>query len=354
MKRFFPIILFIMSLLIILTLASCNNQTENELNLSNVESEISEIENNENQSQQDESVEDPNDSAKNFEFVLLSDETYGIKKLLNTTATDLTIPEHYNGKAVTRIMKSAFSGASNLITLTIKDNIKEIEKGALAGCSSLKNITLPFIGTKQSSNEPLGFIFGTDFYSGSQKAEQNYEISNGLVKYDNFYIPSNLEKVTVTSGKIHMYAFMNCRMIEEVVLEDGVTTIESGAFFFCDALETVSMGKSITEISDECFRGLTNLKNVQIGEKVTKIGYYAFDGCTALKSIVIPKKVTVIEKYAFDCCTGMESIIFENTSGWYRDYGNVSGTEMNVTDPVLNVKNLTDSREYSSDRWKRR
>ena len=100
MKRFSPIMLFIMSLLIIVTLASCNKVKENELNLSNVESEISEIENNENQSQQDESVEDINDSAKNFEFVLLSDETYGIKKLLNTTATDLTIPEHYNGKAV--------------------------------------------------------------------------------------------------------------------------------------------------------------------------------------------------------------------------------------------------------------
>ena len=339
---------------IIVALSSCSEHIENDDIVSIGDTAISETEKNEDQSQLNENSEDADKTLSDFEYILLSDETYGIRKLLNTSLTEITVPEQYNGKPVTKIMKKAFSGASDLITLTIKDNIKEIENGALNGCSSLKNITLPFIGTKQSTNEPLGFIFGTDFYSGSQKAEQNYEISNGLVKYDNFYIPSGLEKVTVASGVVHMYAFMDCKMIKEIVFDDEVTAIESGAFFFCDELETVSMGENITEISDECFRGLTKLKNVNIGENVTKIGCYAFDNCTGLESIVIPKKVTVIEKYAFDCCTGMKAIIFEHTSGWYRDYGNVSGTEMNVTDAVLNVKNLTDGREYSSDRWKRR
>ena len=333
---------------------SCNGQPEMNDNTLIPENTTSEFGKNDDQTQDDESEHDADKEDPDFEYILLPNETYGISKLLNTSATEITVPEQYNGKKVTKIMSKAFADASELTTLTIKGNIQEIEKGALSGCSSLKSMTLPFVGTTQTSSDPLGFIFGTTFYSGAQKAEQSYLCPDGLVRYDNFYIPSKLEKVTVIGGVIHMYSFEGCAMIKEIVFEDGVTAIESGAFFFCDGLESVSMGKGITELSDECFRGLTGLKSVLIGENVTKIGYYAFDSCTALKSIVIPGKVTVIEKYAFDDCTGMESIVFEKTSGWYRDYGNVSGTGMNVTDPALNVKNLTDSKEYSSDRWKRR
>ena len=49
-----------------------------------------------------------------FEYLLLSNDTYGIKKLLDTTLTELVIPESYNGKAVTKIMSGAFKAASKL------------------------------------------------------------------------------------------------------------------------------------------------------------------------------------------------------------------------------------------------
>lgn len=351
-KIFYLTLLSVLTICIFVMFTSCNEQNKNDVNNSISDTTTSELE--ETDDQDADNTVDTDKSNHDFEYMLLSDGTYGISKVVNTSATDITVPEQYNGKTITKIMSQAFADASKLTSLTIKNNIHEIEKGALFGCSSLKNLTLPFMGTKQSSSDPIGFIFGTTYYSGSQKAEQNFTVSNGMERYDNFYIPSGLEKVTVSAGTIHMFAFMDCKMIKEIVFEDGVIAIESGAFFFCDALESVSMGKGITEISDECFRGITSLKSVLIGENVTKIGRYAFDGCVGLENIVIPKKVTVIEKYAFDCCTGMQSIIFENTSGWYRDYGSASGTGMNVTDPALNVKNLTDSREYSSDRWKRR
>lgn len=289
-----------------------------------------------------------------FEFTLLSDDTYAVSKLLNTEVTDIAVPAEYCGKPVTKILLGAFKNATHLTSLVLPDTLLEIEKNALFGCSSLEEITLPFVGSTLSSTEPLGYIFGKAFYPGAQKATQSFFCPDGLVRYDDFYIPSALKKVTVIGGVIHMYSFEGCAMIKELVFDDGVTAIESGAFFFCDRLETVSMGASITEISDECFFALTSLKKVTIGKNVTKIGYNAFSGCTSIKRIVIPKKVSLIEKYAFYNCTGMESIVFENTSGWYRDYGSASGTGMDVTNPGLNAKNLTDGREYSSDRWKRR
>lgn len=352
-KLFLRILPFALIMFTLITFIACNDRSENDDTSTDITVTVPGSGGNDDQAQENgNGGEDKGDP--DFEYVLLSDRTYGIGKLLNTVATEITVPEYYNDEPVTKIMSGAFTDASELTILTIKSNIQEIEKGALSGCSSLKEITLPFIGTSQSASDPLGFIFGTVSYSGAQKAAQNFKVSNGTERYDNFYIPSGLKKVTVTSGVIHTYAFMDCKMIKEIVFEDGVTAIEGSAFYFCDGLESVSIGKGIAELSDECFRSLTGLKSVSIGENVTKIGYSAFGGCTSLKSIVIPKKVTVIEKYAFDGCTGMESIIFECTSGWYRDYGSASGTGMNVTNPALNVKNLTDSREYSSDRWKRR
>ena len=355
MKRRIYFILLAWLMLISIVLASCGEQSphDDSGSLSEHAESKSKSETSNDEDSETADAHETEQTDPNFEWVLLPNETYGISKLLNTSATEITIPESYRGKPVTKIMSRAFAGASRLTTLVIKENIKEIENGALSGCSVLKELTLPFVGTDPSSTNPIGFVFGTTPYTGAQKVDQSFKVSDGE-RYDSFYIPSALEKVTIIGGVVHTYAFMDCGMIREVVLGDGVTAVESGAFYFCDRLESITMGKGITQISEECFLDLTALKRILIGENVTQIGYNAFSGCSSLKSIVIPEKVTVIEKYAFDGCTAMESIVFEHTSGWYRDYGSASGTGMNVTDPSLNARNLTDSREYSSDRWKRR
>ena len=345
MKKLSLIMVYALVLATIVALASCKNSSQKN-------NASSSQEGNHQTTTTSSGVTEKNDTR--FEYILLSDGTYGIVKLLDTTLTEIVVPKSYNGKSVTKIMDGAFSVASNMESVMIPSSIQKIEKGAFAGCSSLKDMTLPFIGASASSLDSLGYIFGTSLYAGAQKVNQRFECADGLIRYDNFYIPSGLEKVTVTEGVIQAYSFISCTMIKEIVFGDGVTEIKSDALLLCDGLETVSMGESITEISDECFRYLSNLKNVLIGENVTKIGYYAFDGCVSLKSIVIPKKVVVIEKYAFDDCTGMESIIFEKTTGWYRDYGNTSGTGMDVTNPSVNANNLTNDREYSSDRWIRK
>jgi len=300
-----------------------------------------------NDSQEPPSKPDDAEEKPVFEYYLLYDDTYAIKKLLDNTITEITIPKAYNGKAVTRIMSNAFENAHKLTSITVQDNIQLFEKGAFFGCCSLKNLVMPFIGAKRDSFETLGYIFGTASFPGAQKVSQEFEYTPGMARSDHFYIPSSLEKITVTAGAIPCFSFKGCTMIKEIVFGDGVTEIKYGALLSCDGLETVSMGKSITEIADRCFKNLSNLKNVSIGENVTKIGYSAFANCTALKSIVIPKKVSIIDYYAFDACTGMESIIFECTSGWHINF--ISVYIMDVTDPALNAKNLTDINEYSSD-----
>ena len=291
-----------------------------------------------------------------YVFSLLPDGTYGISSYTNTTEHEITIPEAYNGKAVTQILSHAFKDADQLTSVIIPNSITNIGIAAFSGCSSLENMTLPFVGDckKEPTSEqqyPLGYIFGKTSYPGGAETEQMFRLGR-YHRSEIYYIPASLKKVTVTDGIILNGAFFGCTMMEEIVLDDGVVAIKEGAFILCENLTTVVIGEGVTEIEAEAFSHLDSLKNVTIGKNVRSIGNLAFAHCDALETITIPYEVRTIEAYAFRYCKNMKSIVFNHTSGWYRDgYGYPIRTQMTVTDPALNAINLTD--EYDDDTWKR-
>lgn len=214
-----------------------------------------------------------------------------------------------------------------------------IEKGALAGMSALKELTVPFVGaTKNDTGEEglFGYIFGSDSYSGS------FEIKSGLSAEDyispelcfTFYVPQGLKKVTVLDGDVFDGAFMNMRTLTEVVFADGADTtyIGEAAFMGAVALEgfTVPAGVSIVGDYAFCFSGVrtvdmsaadeitvlpeyifgenTRLATISLPENLVTIEGYAFYMASALKNIVIPDTVTEIGEYAFYACTSLESV----------------------------------------------
>ena len=70
-------------------------------------------------------------------------ETYYVS-YCNTSATgDLVIPSTYNGKPVTSIGSSAFSGCTGLTSITIPDSVTTIGHYAFYNCTSLTSITIP-------------------------------------------------------------------------------------------------------------------------------------------------------------------------------------------------------------------
>ncbi len=77
--------------------------------------------------------------------------------------------------------------------------------------------------------------------------------------------------------------------IEQVVIENGVTTI-----------------------GDYAFEGCTEFPSFDIPNSVTSIGAYAFKGCTnaAFDLVVIPANLKSIGEGAFQGCTGLSSISF--------------------------------------------
>ena len=140
--------------------------------------------------------------------------------------------------------------------IVFPDYVTSISGGAFSGCSNLQSITLPFIGgsktaTTASSSTLFGYIFGTSSYTGSTKAIQHY--SSSFYDYTTYYIPTSLTQVTITGGKILDYAFSYCDSLTSVVIGDSVTTIGSSAFEGCRSLTSVVIGDSVTTIGSEAF-----------------------------------------------------------------------------------------------------
>ena len=101
--------------------------------------------------------------------------------------------------------------------------------------------------------------------------------------------------------------------ITTVVIEDGVTSIGSGAFSGCSGLTSVTIPGSVTSIESEAFRECSALTSITIPNSVTSIGDAAFYGCSDLTSITIPNSVTSIGSSAFYGCSDLTSVTIGNS-----------------------------------------
>ena len=120
---------------------------------------------------------------------------------------------------------------------------------------------------------------------------------------------TNIEKVMIENGctGICPLAFYGLRYMEEIIIPDSVTEIESGAFEDCSRLTSIKL-PPIREISSSLFMQCIKLKEVNIPESVVAIGISAFDGCESMIEIKLPDSVAKIENNAFFGCTGLKRI----------------------------------------------
>ena len=114
-------------------------------------------------------------------------------------------------------------------------------------------------------------------------------------------------------------AFSGCSGLTSVTIPGSVTSIESEAFRECSALTSITIPNSVTSIGDAAFYGCSDLTSVTIGNSVTTIGDCAFQYCNALTNVTIPNSVTTIGGAAFMSCA-LTSITIPNSVteiGWW-------------------------------------
>ena len=284
----------------------------------------------------------------------------GSVKGYSGTSTDVVIPSYYKGRKVTSIGNSAFSGCielanvtipntvssigssafyncSGLTSIVIPNSVTSIASQAFRGCSGLTNMTLPFVGaSKTASNgydQVFGYIFGyttTQYSSDSVSgATYQYYAESKYYPYYHYYIPSNIESITIFGDNIPSYAFKNCSGLTNVTIGNSVTSIGGYAFYNCSGLTSVTIGNGVTSIDGWAFYCCSNLTNIIIPDSVTRIGGSAFSGCSGLKNVTIPNSVTRVGESAFRGCSGLTSIIIPDSvtsigSSAFKDCGNLT------------------------------
>ena len=238
-------------------------------------------------------------------------------------ATKLEIPEEVDGYPVTATDSKAFSGATNLISVTLPDSLTDLGDRTFLNCTSLTSVTLPD-GLTEISNNTF----------------------NGCTSLKSVRIPDSVQKICTG-------AFQGCTALADITFPPHIERFQSdvltdtawlnqqseGFVYVSNVLycwkgtmpenTELTLDKSITVIADSALSGEKNLTAVTFHDGDTYIGWAAFketgietltlpenckmdssvfENCTSLKSLTIPGSVKTIEYNAFFGCTALESL----------------------------------------------
>ena len=305
-----------------------------------------------------------------FSYAELDDGTVIITDYTGSAA-NLTIPSKLNGKVVTSIGYSAFSGCTSLKTVIISDsvitisnrafqdctslvsidlpeNLEELSAGCFENCTSLESIVIPdsvkyiyndvfngcvslaevdipdnieyfssdvFTNTAIVNNQTTAIKYVENWAVACDEDITSASVKKGTVGIGGgaFQMREQLETITLPDGLVYIgsSAFDGCTSLTSVIIPDSVTIISEDAFSDT-ALKSITIPEGVTAINDFTFAGCKDLKTVNLPDTITSIGYDAFDECTSLKSITLPDSITAIGGYAFSYCTTLESIVIPN------------------------------------------
>lgn len=108
------------------------------------------------------------------------------------------------------------------------------------------------------------------------------------------------------------------------VLEDGTVSLICEDHSIVRAEIPAELdGYLVTELGEGCFSDCEALEEVVIPESVTTIQSYVFQNCVMLGEVSIPASVNKIEDFVFDGCYSLENILVEDGNPVYKDDGGV-------------------------------
>lgn len=241
----------------------------------------------------------------------------------------------------TEISSALFQDCKDLVEVSIPDSVSTIEEKAFDNCTSLPNVKLP------NSLETLCQAF------------------NNCTSLKEIVIPGTVKKLN--TGKVWGEGIFKNSGIEKLVLEPGITNINSGAFKDSTSLRDVTLPEGLTTINEKAFENCTALTEITIPSTVNVDAYWVnesgvfggsglttatvangatvipcglFAGATKLETVNIADTVETLDEYVFENCSLLNNVTLPSnlkTIG-YRTFNNCSAlSEINLPEGLTTI-----------------
>lgn len=227
------------------------------------------------------------------------------------------------------------------------DGSKRIDFSAFFGVRALKEITLP---------ASVERIYGSNSYTPMERIDiaadnPNYVSLDGVVytkemdtlvcfprakKVEQYVMPDSVtgmetgalcwldhvRRIEFSKNLAWCSAISNCASLEEVIFPAGCSVLgfEEGTMMDCRALKSVVLPDGPTELPLNMFFGCTALESVALPDTLEVIGVQAFAYCESIDQITIPPAVTTIGSSAFFCCFELNTVYMSAVPAYYESY----------------------------------
>ena len=210
---------------------------------------------------------------------------------------------------VTEIDDHAFSGCSEITSITIPASVWHIGLDAFSGCEGLKEIHISDLSawcelsfydvTDDSGDSPLNYADGLYL---------NGELITDLV------VPEDVEECGA-------HAFEGYDKLRSVVFQKDISAIYKSAFLNCTNLTDITFEGDVEYIGPYTFDGTPWYENKPDGEVYIGKLLYKYKGEMPYNtSIAVNEGTEYICQSAFDCCEGLTSITLPSSLKQIHDY----------------------------------
>ena len=231
--------------------------------------------------------------------------------------TEIVLPSDH----ITTISRYFVANCDALTTVNVPATVTLIKQQAFYTCAALANVIFegsdatPALqigdGTSYSYAAFYNCNLGGSFVlpARTTKIQALCYNSSGLTSIT---IPAKVGNATSAANTL-IYAFYNCKALEEVIFEEGVsfTTLGNYAFYGCAALKKITLPSKITTVGTYIFYNCTELAEVNFtSPAITAFGNYIFYGCSALTSVDLSSTASSVTlgTYAFYNCKNLVEV----------------------------------------------
>lgn len=148
--------------------------------------------------------------------------------------------------------------------IILPSNLQVISGSAFEGCKNITKLEIP------STVETIGGA--NTFYGCTNLQEVNIPSDSELLVCSATYGEcESIKSAEVGGDRIGRHTFYNCYELENIVLREGITMVETWAFSNCPKLKTVVFPESLITLNHGIFQSCSGLEEVVLSDGLTDV-----------------------------------------------------------------------------------